>query len=283
MTETVKHSLEQVLRAEIRKVSPLSGGDINDVYLLETIAGQFVVKVNSASRYPGMFPAEAEGLAVLGNTGAIHVPAVIAQGEAGKTAYLILEYMEQGIPGPGFWETFGKQLAALHHNTADYFGFKNSNYIGSLPQYNAHCTNAAAFYITQRLQPQFSMAQDKGYRFNTEALYKNLETVIPEEQPALVHGDLWSGNYLVSKDGNPCLIDPAVAYAHRETDIAMMHLFGGFPPAMMRAYNETFALNEGWEERLDVWQLYYLLVHLNLFGSGYLQSVERIVRKYSGC
>ncbi|UGU17020.1 fructosamine kinase family protein [Sinomicrobium kalidii] len=281
MTETVKHNLQQSLQAEIRKASPLSGGDINDVYLLDTTAGKFVVKLNSASRYPGMFPAEAEGLEVLGSTGAIHIPAVIEQGTAGGTAYLVLEYMEPGNPGPGFWEAFGRQLAGLHRNTADNFGFEHSNYIGSLPQYNEYCKRAAEFYVAQRLQPQFKLAHDLGYRFDTVPLYKNLEAVIPEEAPALVHGDLWGGNYLVSKDGNPCLIDPAVAYAHRETDIAMMHLFGGFPSPMIDAYNETFPLCAGWKERMDLWQLYYLLVHLNLFGTGYLQGVRRIVGRYT--
>ncbi|MGS2740547.1 fructosamine kinase family protein [Sinomicrobium sp. M5D2P17] len=281
ITDTVRNSLDKVLRTEIRNATPLSGGDINEVYLLNTVSGKFVLKLNSASRYPGMFPAEVKGLGALSRSGTMHIPAVIANGQEGDDAYLVLEHMESGSPGTDFWPVFGRQLAALHGNTSDSFGFENSNYIGSLPQYNEWCENAVEFYITQRLQPQFRMAYDQGYRFQTDALYKNLETVIPGERPALVHGDLWNGNYLVCRDGNPCLIDPAVAYAHRETDIAMMHLFGGFPQAVTDAYNEVFPLGKGWEERLDIWQLYYLLVHLNLFGSGYQLGVRQIIDKYS--
>lgn len=281
MDENLVHTLQHVLRTVIKNTIPLSGGDINEVYLLETGAGKFVLKKNSSSRYPGMFSAEAEGLNLLAASGAIHIPSVIIRGEMGDDAYLVLEYIESGSPASDFWQVFGRQLATLHGNTAVAFGLEGANYIGSLPQYNERRTQAVEFYVTQRLQPQFRMAYNQGYRFACDKLYKNLENIIPSEAPALVHGDLWNGNYLVGADGHPCLIDPAVAYNHRETDMAMMALFGGFPREVTDAYNEVFPLYEGWEDRMDVWQLYYLLVHLNLFGSGYHLGVKRIVEKYS--
>ena len=160
-------------------------------------------------------------------------------------------------------------------------GLEKDNFIGSLPQYNYHCRSAADFYIEQRLQPQFTMAGQRGFVFdNLNACYRNMRDEIPNEASSLIHGDLWGGNFMVNEQGLPCLIDPAVAYASREQDIAMMHLFGGFDTQLFEIYNEEFPLQQGWKDRLPLFQLYYLLVHLNLFGDSYYQSVKRIVDKY---
>lgn len=274
--------LEEREDLSITGSSPLTGGSINTVHVLNTSVGQRVLKLNKASRFPGMFEAEKEGLQELRASGAIDVPEVFGCGETGETAYLLLEYKEESRPAPDFWQRFAQDLAALHQTTRSHFGFRSSNYIGSLPQYNDRASSAAEFYISRRLEPQLKMASERGFTFkNTDLNLKNIAAEIPEEPPALIHGDLWSGNYLINEKGLPCLIDPAVCYGPREMDLAMMKLFGGFREEVFSHYNESFPLKEGSEERVELWQLYYLLVHLNIFGSSYLSGVQNILRKYS--
>lgn len=230
-----------------------------------------------------MFTKEASGLALLKNANAFKIPEVISVGEIKGTAYMILEYIKGGDKRVDFWKLFGQKLAKQHLITQSVFGLTEDNFIGSLPQYNStETTNAPIFYIENRLKPQFQIAAYNGFRFpNIDTFYKNISNEIPDEPPALIHGDLWSGNYLVTSEGTPCLIDPAVAFAPREMDVAMMHLFGVFSDELFTVYNDSFPLQNGWKERLPIWQLYYLLVHLNLFGRSYLPSVTQIINRYS--
>ncbi|TBW30279.1 fructosamine kinase family protein [Gramella sp. KN1008] len=262
--------------------SPLSGGDINEVYLLVGPSEKFVVKLNNTSRFPGMFEAERLGLQKLAEPEVIDVPKPLATGAIKEMAYLLLEYKDSGRKSSNFWESFGEQMAKLHKTTAEDFGLEKDNYIGSLPQYNDKKDSAAEFYISMRLQPQIKMARDKGFQLNvSDNFYRNCEQLIPQEPPALVHGDLWNGNYLVNSKGLPCLIDPAVAFAPREMDLGMMKLFGGFQDQLFQTYNEVLPLESGWQERIPLWQLYYLLVHLNIFGAGYRSQVTSIIRQFS--
>lgn len=280
--EQIFSIIEERENLEITGSSPLSGGSINDVFLLETSAGPRVVKLNKVSRFPRMFEAEKDGLQALRSANAIDVPQPLSCGRSGDAAYLLLEYKPEGEPTPDFWDIFARDLANLHRTTAEKFGFQTSNYIGSLPQYNESTTSAADFYISQRLEPQLQMASERGFTFNdTGLILKNILDEIPAEPPALIHGDLWSGNYLVNKDGLPCLIDPAVCYGPREMDLAMMKLFGGFSEELFNNYRQYFPLEPGFEDRISLWQLYYLLVHLNIFGSSYLPGVQNILNKYS--
>ncbi len=273
---------EALILEKINTTQPLSGGDINDVYLLATNKRKLVVKLNSALGFPKMFDAEAKGLQKLKNTNTFTIPEVLQLGTINENAFLMLEYIDATPPKADFWEVFGEQLAALHQSTASYFGLEENNYIGSLWQYNAKCTSASEFYITQRLKPQFDLALQNGFSFSgINTFYKNISHQIPNEPSSLIHGDLWSGNYMVDKNGNPCLIDPAIAFAPREMDIAMMYLFGGFDVRLFDAYNKVFPLEKDWEGRMPVFQLYYLLVHLNLFGSSYYNGVKNIVNRYS--
>lgn len=240
-----------------------------------------MAKLNKTAAFPEMFNTEAKGLKLLKSSNSFRIPNVIAIGEIGKTSYLLMEYISENNPNSNFWETFAQNLSKMHQNTQDHFGLDHDNYIGSLPQQNSYCRNASEFYISQRLEPQFKTAIDNGFYFrNLEQCLKNIYGKIPNEPPALIHGDLWSGNYLVSENGNPVLIDPAAAFASREMDLAMMRLFGGFPEKVFVCYHSFFPLKDGWESRVQLWQLYYLLVHLNLFGSGYLTSVKSIVANY---
>jgi fructosamine-3-kinase len=281
MKKVIAH-LEQSLSIDILQVTSLSGGDINDVFLLKTASETFVLKTNSASKFPGMFEAEEKGLKLLQNTQTFFVPKVINRGCVNDKAYLVLEHIDSKTPTTNFWETFGHSLAELHKNTAASFGLDHDNYIGSLSQYNAHRESASVFYIEQRLLPQWKLAYDKGFRLGDEAqFFRSISDRIPKEPPSLLHGDLWSGNYMVSHHGEPALIDPAVAYGPREMDLAMMQLFGGFPSQVFTSYNSQFPLQENWKDRIPLWQLYYLLVHLNLFGSSYLSQVKSILKRYS--
>ena len=261
---------------------PLSGGDINSVFLLNCIAESYVVKINRAAKFPGMFEAEAKGLQLLASTHSFKIPKVIAFGELDSWSYLTLEYIPQGRATSHFWDDFAEKLAVLHKTSRPQFGLDHDNYIGSLPQPNKPALTASEFYISQRLEPQLELATKKGFSFaKLDRFYKTVSEVIPDDTPALIHGDLWNGNYLVSEKEEPVLIDPAVAFAPREMDLAMMQLFGGFPSEVFSAYNEVFPLTENWKDRVSLWQLYYLLVHLNLFGAGYFSQVSNILKKYS--
>ncbi len=280
----MKNTFQKIaIQNELELISSeaLFGGDINSVHRLETHKGDFVVKCNDAQKFPGMFPAEHKGLELLRETKSFIIPEVVTNNQVEDTAYLLMEYLPSGKKTDVFWRDFGERLAQLHKTTSSTYGLDHDNYIGSLPQYNSKHNNAAEFYILQRLEPQFKMAVDKGFSFTRlEAFYTIISREIPEEPSALVHGDLWNGNYMVSSRGVAVLIDPAVAFAPQEMDLAMMQLFGGFPAEVFEVYNENYPLEYDWKNRTSLWQLYYLLVHLNLFGEGYLHQVEAVLRKY---
>ncbi|WP_235003975.1 fructosamine kinase family protein [Aequorivita lipolytica] len=263
-------------------VKPLSGGDINEVFLLKSAEGDFVLKLNDASKFPGMFAAEAKGLQLLRNTKSFKIPNVIAEGVFQNASYLILEYIIPRNKSNTFWETFAENLATLHKTTQKNFGLDHDNYIGSLPQKNSYCEKNSEFYITRRLEPQFKLALANGFHFkNLDRFYRNISEEIPTETPSLIHGDLWNGNFMISEMNEVVLIDPAVSFAPREMDLAMMKLFGGFSEEIFTTYNSIFPMKSGWENRTSLWQLYYLLVHLNLFGSSYLPQVNSALKKYS--
>ena len=262
----------------VEREVPVGGGSINDAYRLETNEGAFFAKVNLADRFPSMFEAEADGLRRLAAAGPIRVPNVIAQGEDHDDSYLLMEHISGGARSDAFWEDFGRSLARLHAHTHDRFGLERDNYIGSLKQVNTLCARWEDLFIHYRLEPLVNMARDKGrlgigdvLRF--ERLYVRLPSLFPTEPPALLHGDLWNGNFLCDERNTPVLIDPAVYYGHREMDIAMSRLFGGFEPMFYAAYQNERPLQQGWEERVELCNLYPLLVHLNLFGGGYAQPI----------
>lgn len=266
----------------VRSVNTLSGGDINDVYKIDTKEQSYVIKLNSAAKYPDMFKKEAQSLLLLSNTKSFEIPKVFAHGVFEDKTYLIMTYLPSG-KNADFEEEFALALAKMHQYQSDLYGLDFNNFIGRLPQNNLPKTeNAIDFYIHLRMEPQFELAHQNGFTFeNIDRFYKNLEQIIPDEKASLIHGDLWSGNYLVTQSGRPAIYDPALAYACREMDLAMMRLFGGYPQAIFEIYNEVFPLENNWRERIELWQLYYILVHVNLFGGSYYARAKSMLSKYS--
>ncbi|GAB4251535.1 MAG: fructosamine kinase family protein [Vicingaceae bacterium] len=279
----IKH-IEQQLNADILSFSFVGGGSINQTFLLNTSRGNYFIKLNSSVKFPDMFYKEEKGLNTIAVTKTIQTPKIILNDSFEDTAFLILEYIPQGIESSAFWERFGASLALLHKHSNNFFGFTEDNYIGSLIQMNTPKNSWVEFFITCRLLPQIKQATHKLSK-NTierfEVLFKKLQDIFPDEKPALLHGDLWSGNFLVNQHQEPVLIDPAVYYGHREMDLAMTRLFGGFDKIFYNAYNNAFALEKGWEERADICNLYPLLVHVNLFGGAYVNSVETVLKKFT--
>jgi len=272
----------------IRESQPVRGGDINRAALLLLDDGrQLFLKYNRHPQAAQMLRTEKMGLALLGASRVIATPKIFAQGEApGEWAFLLLEYIAPGHKNRPFWQQFGASLAALHGSTSAQFGFAHDNFIGSLPQPNGRLDSWPEFYADRRLRPQMKQARDAGLldRHDGQQLEKlcsRIGQVCPEEAPALIHGDLWSGNFLCNPQGAPVLIDPAANFAHREMDIVMSRLFGGFDDAFYLAYNEAWPLEPGFEKRVDIYQLYYLLVHVNLFGAGYVDAVRQILKAYA--
>lgn len=276
--------INSFLPETILEVIPLSGGDINAVYRLKCKTASWVVKINDVYDLPQLFKNEEAGLGAIIGTNTIKTPQVIAQDSLENDAFIILEWVDNSVPNDKGWDNFGHQLAKLHSNTRQAYGFAENNFIASLKQSNADHTSWVDFYINERLNPQLQKAANDGLLFESveqfEKLFKKLPDLIPEEKPALLHGDLWSGNVMFSDGETPYLIDPAVYYGQREMDVAMTFLFGGFNDRFISAYNNEKPLLAGWDERIPLMQLYPLLVHVNLFGSAYTGSIKSIINKF---
>jgi fructosamine-3-kinase len=288
MDPELGEALGRALGAEVRGASPLRGGDINDAYEVRLADGRRVFAKANDHAPPGMFEAEANGLGWLSEAGALRIPRVLALGGGtdGIAAFLVLEFLERARPRRGFDEELGRGLAALHRTSSESFGFREDNFIGRLPQPNQARARWVDFYREQRLGAQLALAAKSNLATSKmqsgfERLFARLDDLLgPEEPPARLHGDLWGGNLHVGPEGEPCLIDPAVYAGHREVDLGMMQLFGGFGERVFAAYEEAFPLSPGHEERVPLYQLYPLMVHVNLFGGGYVSSVERILGRF---
>lgn len=287
VADALWRSLATALGSPVRASRAVGGGDINEAYRVTLEDGRIVfVKLNRRS-LPGMFAAEARGLEWLAEARALRVPKVLAQSSPQDApSYLALEYIDPGRSGTGYDEALGRGLAELHRYGAPCFGLDHSNYIGSLPQPNRPRPTWAEFYVEERLRPMVERARAKGVlvretcrRF--ERLFASIEERIGEEEPpARLHGDLWGGNAMCDGKGRPVVIDPAAYGGDREIDLAMMRLFGGFTESTFDAYREAFPLRPGAAERVSLYQLYPLLVHVNLFGGSYVGSVDRALRAY---
>ena len=283
-----RQEIEAKLGVSVRQIQGTAGGDINQAHRLTLEDGRAVFMKTHASGPTGMFPAEAQGLRWLADAQVIRVPEVLgcSDGVDGRDGFLLLEWIELGRPASGFDEDLGRQLAALHRSGAPGFGGCADNFIGYLPQSNTTCPNWAKFYGTQRLEPQIRRAVDSG-RMSSSALgparrllERLPELVGPEEAPSRLHGDLWGGNHGADASGAPLIFDPAVYGGHREMDLAMMRLFGGYSRRCFDAYDEAFPLEPGHQDRMSLFQLYPVLVHVNLFGGGYCSQARAIIENY---
>jgi protein-ribulosamine 3-kinase len=265
---------------DLHWVKDLPGGDINQAALLSGGQTNWFVKYRVGAP-AGMFEAEALALLEISATGCIRAPAPVAWGESDGTAWLVLEYLQLTSRGPA--SMLGEQLASLHGLSCDSFGWSRDNYIGTTPQLNRRSDNWTSFWRDCRLGPQLAMARDAGFgnRLSDrgERLLASLDLLFKDHEPAasLLHGDLWAGNKAFTPAGQPVIFDPASYYGDRETDIAMTELFGGFEPAFYAAYQAHSPLSAGYPLRRDLYKLYHVLNHLNLFGQAYLSRSESLI------
>lgn len=275
--------IQTSLNTNVLSLTPLAGGSIAASFRADLEQGGSVF-VKSAPQHKDMFIKEANGLNELRTSNAVKIPEVISAAEE----ILILEFL--GVSSPvrrtAYFETFGKQFAQMHRTISDRFGFREDNYIGSTLQKNQPLgTSWKDFFLTNRLEFQFRLAESNGYRdAEILSLFRKMEPLAERiivddgERPALLHGDLWSGNFLCTGNDVPVLIDPAVYYGHREADLAMTMLFGGFEDAFYASYHEAYPLNDDWKRRCGLYTLYHLFNHLNLFGERYYPQIYETMK-----
>jgi fructosamine-3-kinase len=291
--------LDELGRGKPVHLKGIAGGCIADARVATFTDGSSVF-VKRVAGVPGMFEREAEGLRALSSAAAIRIPDVLAVGSDA----LVLEMIHEAPRKDDFFEFFGRAFAKMHDQHGPAFGFPHDNFIGSTPQCNAPLdgpwptlVDEAAviedgsrwpeFFFERRLRFQVKLAAERGHGHDTARILDRAESLIVEllsasiEPPSILHGDLWSGNYIVDDRGEACLIDPAAYYGHREADLAMTRLFGGFESTFYDAYNEASPLAPGHEDRLPIYQLYHLLNHLNLFGGAYYAQSMRILQRYA--
>jgi len=282
----IQNKIEVFLNDTIIGDKSVGGGCISDARIIKTESGlTYFLKTYSGK--PKMFLTEANGLKELTKPNCIRIPKVILT----DNNFLLLEYIQQGGKPVSFFEDFGRSFAKMHHFTSNTFGFFEDNYIGASPQFNKADGSANAnwteFYYQFRLLPQLKMAEKNGIASHElcagiSALENKIDSILKgsEEPPTLVDGDLWSGNYLCDSNGKPVLIDPAVYYGHREADLAMTKMFGGFSPDFYSAYQLEFPMHEGWKYRENIYLLYHQLNHLNLFGRRYYGGTMQMIHYY---
>lgn len=287
--KTLQSTLEEELQnclgtnTHVQRLIPLSGGDVNDVFKMETTEGNYCVKINDDVNATEMFEKEAKGLKELKRS-SFRIPKVITTGQFEEYAFLIIEYIESGTPNERFWQTFAENLANLHSISKEHFGLNQNNFIGTLRQTNTSTASWKEFFYKERIKPMVQLGIEQGLlcKSDIEALEKVkcvINTLYGDVTPSLLHGDLWSGNYMVDDKGNPVLIDPAVYYGHPDMDLAMTKLFGGFDNKLYLHYNELRPLGDNLEERIKVSKLYPILVHVNLFGGHYVQQYREMVNR----
>ncbi|MGI9548318.1 MAG: fructosamine kinase family protein [Flavobacteriaceae bacterium] len=285
MDSTLQHHLSALIGSPIQHCVAVTGGDIAQAYRISTATNRLFCKLLQKADAISVFQAEADGLNAIAATKTIRVPEIHFCEPLGQGAVLIMEFVETKRPTKNDMANFGRQLALLHKQYASSFGWASDNFIGSLSQSNKSHETWPHFYVKERLVPQLNLAVNRRLLEVSEIpsadkMIKVLIDFCPAVRPSLVHGDLWSGNYLVRMDGTPFLIDPAIYYGHSEVDIAMSMLFGGFGDSFYSSYEKILPMDHESPGRLKIYQLYYLLVHLNLFGSSYYSGVKAILKSY---
>jgi protein-ribulosamine 3-kinase len=274
------------LKAGSIEFESVGGGCINETYKISFNEQQLFCKVNSATKFPHLFEKEGHGLNLIARQHVIKVPKVINCFEAAGKQVLLLEWIKEGERTEDFWTKFGERLAALHQVTNEQFGLDEDNYMGSVVQPNQPSAKWTDFFSRQRLEPLVEQCISKGLLSSRHQslfvdLYKKLSSVFPDDQqPALVHGDLWSGNFMCDEKSEPVLIDTASYFGHPSVDLGMSTLFGGFRNGFYEAYHYHSPFPSNHKEQWEVCNLYPLLIHLILFGSSYLSQIETILHRY---
>lgn len=289
---SIQSSIQQQLKElfstntnEIRFGS-VGGGCINETYRISFGDQQFFGKVNSATKFPHLFEKESNGLKLIAKQNVINVPGVIDCFEMEGKQILLLQWINEGERTDSFWKKFGEQLAALHQITNERFGLDEDNYMGSVPQSNQPTAKWIDFFIHQRLQPLADQCLSQKLLSSTHQdqfvnLYKQLPSIFNDQQkPSLLHGDLWSGNFMCNENGEPVLIDTAVYFGHPSIDLGMTTLFGGFRSGFYESYNYYSPFNYHYKEQWQICNLYPLLIHLILFGKTYLSQIENILQEF---
>ena len=269
----------------IKNAVPVGGGCIANATRLSSAKGTFFIKWGDR-HISRTFEAEAKGLQALHEADSpLNIPEVIAY-EAGDHGYILLEWLPQGHASSQSWQVFGRGLAKLHRYSAQYYGLGENNFIGRSLQINESHDTWPGFFRASRLEPQVHMAREAGKWVRAwdawlDRLYIRLDSLMPRHPVAsLVHGDLWGGNFMTLESGQIALIDPAVYFGHREVDLAMTELFGGFRKEFYESYWEEWPVEDGYTERKELYNLYHLLNHLNLFGGSYQRGVEKVLRRF---
>mgnify|MGYP001598794466 FL=1 len=290
MKDEINHLIEPLFGAKVKTSFATSGSSINQTHVLNLSNGQRVFMKQNPSPPTDFFLAETRGLKLLSQAkNGPRIPTPIVDQSVSRPTFLLLEYIESSSEDENFSEQFALSLAELHRMSQEHYGLDHDNYIGSTPQKNALEKDGIVFFRDQRIDFQRQLARRSGLLPVT--IDKEIDLLCDElgrflnisgEKPALLHGDLWSGNYFPDSEGKPCIFDPAVYYGLREADLAMTELFGRLPQKFYDVYQEVFPMNPGYEERKDLFNLYHLLNHLNIFGSSYLSSVQQIVKRYTG-
>ena len=290
MKDEINHLIEPLFGAKVETFFAISGGSINQTHVLNLTNGQRVFMKQNPSPPTDFFLSETRGLKLLSQVkNGPRIPKPLAVQSVSRPTFILLEYIESSSEDENFAEKLALSLAELHRMSQEHYGLDHDNYIGSTPQKNRLEKDGIVFFREQRIDFQRQLARRSGLLPVT--IDKEIDSLCDElgkflnisgEKPALLHGDLWSGNYFPDSEGKPCVFDPAVYYGLREADLAMTELFGRLPQKFYDVYQEVFPMNPGYEERKDLFNLYHVLNHLNIFGSSYLSSVQQIVKRYTG-
>ncbi|NMM48625.1 fructosamine kinase family protein [Marinigracilibium pacificum] len=266
------------------KIIGVGGGSINYAYRIQFGSEYIFVKLNQGVN-DDFFEAERKGLELLSKHSGFKIPKVFVSGTIGQHRFIAMEYINSSLKVANYWFQAGVTLAEMHKSSSEKYGLSFNNYMGSLPQKNSWTDKWADFFIEKRLRPQVDLAHNNGLMDVNhvklfEKLYSIIESIVPEEVPSLIHGDLWNGNIMTDENGLATIIDPAIHYGHRESDLAMTFMFGGFANEFYQGYSQTYPLQSDFSYRVGLYNLYPLLIHVNLFGTGYLGETISTLKKY---